>query len=285
MLITTARWLFSYGESMENEKLRLDTLLKERNFFESREKAKNAIINGNIKISGKICNNPSKKFGVEEKLNIEIVGEPDKYVSRGAYKLEKAIKYFNIDISKKIATDIGSSTGGFSDVLLQNNIRKIYCIDVGKNQLHPKIRQSKKIVVYEQTDFRTIDGNLIKDSEIIVIDVSFISIEPIIKKIKEIFYDKPLCVVSLIKPQFECGIDIARKYKGIIKNKIVHKDVLRKVIRLWEENGFEVINLTFSPIKGGDGNVEYLLHTTLNKNLKSKSIDVFKVIEDGFRQK
>lgn len=270
---------------MSDEKIRLDILLKEREIFESREKARKAVLSGNIRINGQICNNPSKKFGDNDKINIEILGEPNKYVSRGAYKLEKALTFFNIDVSNKIATDIGSSTGGFSDVLLQNGIKKIYCIDVGKNQLHPKIARSPKTVVYEQTDFRSIDKRLIADSDLIVADVSFISISPIIKKIKEIFDGTAISVLSLIKPQFECGMEIARKYKGVIKNKAIHKEIIEKIIEIWKCYGFKIVNLTFSPIKGGDGNVEYLLYTTLNTNVESKKINISKVVEDGFKQK
>ena len=164
------------------EKIRLDCLLKDNGFFESREKAKQAIINNLIKVNGEIVNDASKKFNNE--IIVEVLGEPNKYVSRGAKKLEKALTVFNIDVKNKVATDIGSSTGGFSDVLLQNGIKKVYCIDVGKDQLHPKIRNSEKTVVMEETDFRDIDKNMIKDTNLIVIDVSFISIEPIVKKIK-----------------------------------------------------------------------------------------------------
>lgn len=266
------------------EKQRLDVLLKENNFFESREKAKQAILSEKIKISGKICTNPAQKFVWNNNLEIEIIGEPNKYVSRGAYKLEKAISFFNVDVKDKIAVDIGASTGGFSDVLIQNGIKKIYCIDVGKNQLHDKIRNSSKTIVYEQTDFRTINQDLVSDASLIVIDVSFISIAPIIYKIKQLFFNKEIYVVSLIKPQFECGIEVAKKYRGVIKNKNIHKEVINKVIDLWNQNGFNILNLTYSPIKGGDGNIEYLLYTCLNKKCDSVNLDIDKIINDGFEQ-
>ena len=236
------------------EKIRLDSLLKEKGFFESREKAKQAIINNLIKINGEIVNDSSKKFS--DDIEVEVLGEPNKYVSRGAKKLEKAIKEFNIDVNGLVGLDIGSSTGGFSDVLLQNGIKKVYCIDVGKDQLHPKIRNNEKTIVMEETDFRDINKNIIIDTDIIVIDVSFISIESIVKKIKECFENKEIEVVSLIKPQFECGKDIAKKYKGIIKNKAIHKEIVAKVISYWKDNLFNIKGLTISPIKGGDGNIE-----------------------------
>jgi len=261
------------------EKIRLDSLLKEKGLFESREKAKQAIINNLIKINGEIVNDSSKK--IDESAIVEVLGEPNKYVSRGAKKLEKAIEYFNIDVKDKVATDIGSSTGGFSDVLLQNGIKKIYCVDVGKDQLHSKIRNNEKTVVMEETDFRNIDKNIIEDTSLIVIDVSFISIESIVKKIKECFFDKRVEVVSLIKPQFECGKELARKYKGVIKNKAEHKNIINRVLSFWFNNGFSVKGITVSPITGGDGNIEYLLYTTTEKT-QSINVDVNALVENAF---
>lgn len=270
---------------MNNTKQRLDLLLKEKHYFESREKAKKAIVNGNVLVSHKVITNPAQQFNTTENLEIEIVGEPNKYVSRGAYKLEKALNCFDIDVTNLVATDIGSSTGGFSDVLLQKGIQKIYCIDVGKDQLHSKIKNSPKVVVFEQTDFRTIDGKLIYDSDIIVIDVSFISIKPIINKIQEIFQNKKIDVVSLIKPQFECGMDIARKFKGVVKDKKIHKEIVENVINYWENYGFSINDLTFSPIKGGDGNIEYLLFTSLNKPRTKNLVNIDEIIEEAFDNK
>lgn len=263
------------------EKIRLDSLLKEKGLFESREKAKSAINNNLIKVNGIIVNDASKKFN--ENAILEVLGEPNKYVSRGALKLERAIEEFKINVNGLIATDIGSSTGGFSDVLLQNGIKKIYCIDVGKDQLHSKIRNSEKTIVMEETDFRNIDKNIIKDTNIIVIDVSFISIEPIVKKIKECFENKEIEVVSLIKPQFECGKDIAKKYKGIIKNKAIHKEIVNRVISYWKESGFNIKGITISPIKGGDGNIEYLLYTTTKQNEDIK-YNVEFLVEKAFNE-
>ena len=263
------------------EKFRLDILLKEKGLFESREKAKQAILNSLIKINGKVVTDSSKKFDLS--INVEVLGEPNKYVSRGAKKLEKALDVFNIDVKNKVATDIGSSTGGFSDVLLQNGIKKIYCIDVGKDQLHSKIRNDEKTVVMEETDFRDIDKNIIKDTNLIVIDVSFISIESIVKKIKDCFDNKNVEVVSLIKPQFECGKDIAKKYKGVIKNKLEHKNIINKVLSFWFNNGFSVKGITVSPITGGDGNIEYLLYTTTEK-IQSIKINIESLVENAFNE-
>lgn len=262
------------------EKIRLDNLLKEKGLFESREKAKNAIVNNLIKVNGNIVCDASKK--VEVGVEIEILGNPNKYVSRGAKKLEKALEFFNINVKGLVALDIGSSTGGFTDVLLQNGINKVYCVDVGKDQLHQKIRNSEKTVVFEETDFRTLDANIISDVDIIVIDVSFISIETIIKRIKEVYKDKEILVVSLIKPQFECGMEIAKKYKGIIKDKNIHKNIVDRVLNYWKVCGFKIKGVTWSPIKGGDGNIEYLLLTKLTRNEKSNFFNIDNLVEDAF---
>lgn len=261
------------------EKMRLDSLLKEKGLFESREKAKQAILNNLIKVEGEVVNDSSKKFDLN--VQVEVLGEPNKYVSRGAKKLEKALEVFNIDVKNKVATDIGSSTGGFSDVLLQNGIKKIYCIDVGKDQLHPKIRNSEKTVVMEETDFRNVDKNIIKDTNLIVIDVSFISIESIVKKIRECFNNKNVEVVSLIKPQFECGKELAKKYKGVIKNKTEHKNIINRVLSFWINSGFSVKGITVSPITGGDGNIEYLLFTTTEK-IQNIKINIDALVENAF---
>lgn len=244
------------------EKQRLDSILKDLNIFESREKAQKAIKQGQVKVNGKIYSSPSQKFDKLEKNQIEIQEEANKYVSRGAFKLVKALETFNISVSGKIATDIGSSTGGFSDVLLQNGIKKIYAIDVGKNQLHEKIKSNKKVVSMEETDFRTIKKSQILGTNLVVIDVSFISILPIVQKLKELFKNSSVEVVSLIKPQFECGKDIAKKYKGVIKDPKIHKQVIKNVLSFWKKNGFKIKDITSSPIKGGDGNSEYLLYTS-----------------------
>lgn len=241
------------------EKTRLDTILKDLSLFESREKAQVAIRNGLVKVNGQVCTSASKKFDNLSQSQIEIENQANKYVSRGAYKLEKALEVFNICVKDKISTDIGSSTGGFSDVLLQNGIKKIYAIDVGKNQLHEKIRNNEKVVSMEETDFRTIKKSQIEGTSIVVIDVSFISILPIVQKLKELFKTTKVQIISLIKPQFECGKDIAKKYKGVIKDPKIHKQVINQVLSFWTENGFVIKDITFSPIKGGDGNREYLL--------------------------
>lgn len=267
------------------EKQRLDFLLKELGYFESREKSQNAIKQGYVKIDNILQTSPAKKFDSLKNHKIQINQDANKYVSRGAYKLEKALKVFDIDVAGKIAIDIGASTGGFSDVLLQNKVKKIYAIDVGKSQLHEKIKSNSNVISMEETDFRSISKSQVQDANLVVIDVSFISILPIVQKLKELFSGEDIEIVSLIKPQFECGKDIARKHNGIIKDKKVHKQVIFDVLNFWEINGFKVQNLTFSPIKGGDGNVEYLLYTkttSTTTNFSTATID--NLIEQAFKQ-
>lgn len=268
------------------EKIRLDVFLKNNNYFESREKAHTAIKNGKVKIDDIIILNPAKQFENLENHTISVSEEANKYVSRGAYKLEKALKSFNISTKGKIATDIGSSTGGFSDVLLQNEIEKIYAIDVGKDQLHFKIKNNPKVVSKEKTNFLDLSLDDISGTSLVVIDVSFTSIFPIIEHLKNIFSKTKVEIVSLIKPQFECGKEVARKYKGIIKDKKLHKQIILNVLSYWISNGFIIKDLTFSPIKGGDGNVEYLLYTTnfgSQNNFSSKQIE--EIINQAFSEK
>lgn len=265
------------------EKIRLDVLLKQNGMFESREKARTAILSGQVFVGGVNVNDPAKKIDPEHIGEVNIDADANKYVSRGAYKLECALQHFKINPKDKIIVDIGSSTGGFSDVLLQNGAKKVYCIDTGKGQLHDKIRNSGRVDVYEETDFRTIDPDLIDDSEIVVIDVSFISIESIIKKLQTVFKNKPVKVISLVKPQFECGKEIAKKYKGVIKNKNVHIDVINRVIGYWTGCGFYVDGLIKSAIKGGDGNIEYLLLSN-NFTKSNVKLNIEQIVNEAFNQ-
>ena len=207
--------------------MRLDNYLVENDYFDTRNKAQIAIKNNNVLVNNKCINKNS--YIVNSNDEVKIVGEVLKYVSKGGLKLEKAINEFDINLSNKVMCDIGSSTGGFSDVALQNNIKKIYAIDVGSNQMDNKIRNNKKIVLYENTDFRKIDSNILLDVDIITIDVSFISVTKLLPYINKLGNVEE--IVCLIKPQFECGMEIASKYKGIILNKDIHKNIIERVIK------------------------------------------------------
>ena len=254
---------------------RIDIELVKRGIFETRNKAQNEIKNKII-----FCNNiciTKPSFDVTDTDIIEIKGEKLKYVSRGGLKLEKAIKEFNIDLKNKILIDIGSSTGGFSDCALQNGIKKVYAIDVGTDQFDKTLRLNNKIDLYENTDFRNIDNNIINDANIASIDVSFISVTKLTSKLKELTNLKE--IICLIKPQFECGKEVSDKYKGVPLNKEVHKSVIENVIKSFKDNNYYINSLTSSPIKGGNGNIEYLAYF---KRDKERSINIEEVVNKAF---
>lgn len=255
---------------------RIDIELVKRGIFETRNKAQNEIKNKIVYCNNVCITKPA--FDVTDTDIIEIKGEKLKYVSRGGLKLEKAIKEFNINLNDKILIDIGSSTGGFSDCAIQNGIKKVYAIDVGTNQFDKNLRQNNKINLYENTDFRNIDNNIINDANIASIDVSFISVTKLTNKLKELTNLKE--VICLIKPQFECGKEISDKYKGVPLNKEVHKSVIENVIKSFKDNNYYINSLTSSPIKGGNGNIEYLAYF---KRDKERSINIEEVVNKAFR--
>lgn len=254
---------------------RIDIELVKRGIFETRNKAQNEIKNKIVYCNNVCITKPA--FDVTDTDIIEIKGEKLKYVSRGGLKLEKAIKEFNIDLKGKILIDIGSSTGGFSDCAIQNGIKKVYAIDVGTKQFDKTLRLNNKINLYENTDFRNIDNNIINDANIASIDVSFISVKKLTSKLKELTNLKE--IICLIKPQFECGKEISDKYKGVPLNKEVHKSVIENVIKSFKDNNYYINSLTSSPIKGGNGNIEYLAYF---KRDKERSINIEEVVNKAF---
>lgn len=255
---------------------RIDIELVKRGIFETRNKAQNEIKNKIVYCNNVCITKPA--FDVTENDIIEIKGEKLKYVSRGGLKLEKAIKEFNIDLNDKILIDIGSSTGGFSDCAIQNGIKKVYAIDVGTDQFDKNLRLNNKIILYENTDFRNIDNNIINDANIASIDVSFISVTKLTNKLKELTNLKE--IICLIKPQFECGKETSDKYKGVPLNKEVHESVIKNVIKSFKENNYYINNITSSPIKGGNGNIEYLAYF---KRDKERSINIEEVVNKAFK--
>lgn len=255
---------------------RIDIELVKRGIFETRNKAQNEIKNKIVYCNNVCITKPA--FDVTEADIIEIKGEKLKYVSRGGLKLEKAIKEFKVDLKDKTLIDIGSSTGGFSDCAIQNGIKKVYAIDVGTNQFDKNLRQNNKVNLYENTDFRNIDNNIIDDANIASIDVSFISVTKLTNKLKELINLKE--IICLIKPQFECGKELSDKYRGVPLNKEVHSTVINKVIESFKENNYYINSLTSSPIKGGNGNIEYLAYF---KRDNEKNIDIEKVINEAFK--
>lgn len=254
---------------------RIDIELVKRGIFETRNKAQNEIKNKIVYCNNVCITKPA--YDVTDTDIIEIKGEKLKYVSRGGLKLEKAIKEFNIDLKGKILIDIGSSTGGFSDCALQNGIKKVYAIDVGTDQFDKTLRLNNKINLYENTDFRNIDNNIINDANIASIDVSFISVKKLTNKLKELTNLKE--IICLIKPQFECGKEISDKYKGVPLNKEVHKSVIENVIKSFKDNNYYINSLTSSPIKGSNGNIEYLAYF---KRDKERSINIEEVVNKAF---
>jgi 23S rRNA (cytidine1920-2'-O)/16S rRNA (cytidine1409-2'-O)-methyltransferase len=243
---------------MSSKKERLDILLVENGLFETREKAKRAIMAGLVYGNEERLDKPGEK--VSRDLILTIKGKTLPYVSRGGLKLEKAIKEFDINIQDKIMIDIGSSTGGFTDCALQNGAKLSYALDVGYNQLAWKLRQDERVVVMERTNFRySTPADFEKGMpEFASIDVSFISLKLILPVLKTILVPQS-DTIALVKPQFEAGRDLVGK-KGIIRDPDVHELVLNEMINFALKEGYDIYNLSYSPITGGDGNIEFLLH-------------------------
>lgn len=240
------------------EKKRIDLLLVEQGFFDSREKAKRAIMAGIVHNDHEIIDKPGTKVPVNMELFVK--GSVMPYVSRGGLKLEKALKYFDITMTDRVMVDIGSSTGGFTDCALQNKAKRVYAVDVGTNQLVWKLRNDSRVVVKEKTNFRHATTDLFEYElpNIATIDVSFISLKLIFEPLKDILNDGD-DIVALIKPQFEAGREDVGK-KGIVKDAKIHQRVIENVISYANECQFSIQNLTYSPITGGEGNIEFLAH-------------------------
>ncbi|MDQ1145124.1 23S rRNA (cytidine1920-2'-O)/16S rRNA (cytidine1409-2'-O)-methyltransferase [Bacillus sp. SORGH_AS 510] len=242
---------------MKNKE-RLDVLLVERGLIETREKAKRAIMAGLVYTNEERLDKPGEKVKIDIPLNIK--GKMLPYVSRGGLKLEKALKVFDVDVDGKVLLDIGASTGGFTDCALQNGAKMSYALDVGYNQLAWKLRQDERVVVMERTNFRYVTpADLVREMpNFASIDVSFISLTLILPVLKTLIIPGSN-IIALVKPQFEAGRDQVGK-KGIVRDEKVHLQVIEKIIHFSIEQGYIVNNLSYSPITGGDGNIEFLLH-------------------------
>ena len=238
-------------------KERLDVLLVSMGYAESREKAKAIIMAGNVFVDGQREDKAGSMFRTDN-LKIEVKGAPQKYVSRGGYKLEKAMTHFDLTLKGKVCMDIGASTGGFTDCMLQNGAVKVYSVDVGHGQLAWKLRNDERVVCMEKTNFRYMTKEDIAEApQFASVDVSFISLTKILLPARELLAEQGQ-MVCLIKPQFEAGRSDVGK-NGIVRSKNVHVRVLRTVCMALEQQGLHIQYLCPSPIRGGSGNIEYLV--------------------------
>ena len=262
-------------------KKRLDVLLVERRLADSREKAKAVIMTGNVFVNGQREDKAGTTFD-EEKAQIEIKGHTMKYVSRGGYKLEKAIDVFGVDVRDKVCMDIGSSTGGFTDCMLQNGAVKVFAVDVGRGQLDWKLRQDERVISMEKTNIRYVKPEDIGEPVAFAsVDVSFISLGLVLPAARELLTSNGR-MVCLIKPQFEAGREKVGK-KGVVRDKAVHLEVIEKVMAHAIGLHFELLNLEFSPIKGPEGNIEYLMW--LHKHDDEKIYDRYDFVPEAIVNK
>ena len=258
-------------------KERLDKYLVSKNFVATRTKSKELIKSNNVKVNGKIVTKAS--YIVKDHDKVEIIDNSSiKYVSRAGLKLEGAIDSFNLDLKDKNIMDIGSSTGGFTDCSLRYGARRVVAIDVGTDLMADSLRNDDRVELYEQLNFKNAPSDLFENIDIIVSDVSFISLKHIIDRIS--LEDKDFELVFLIKPQFECGKEIADKFKGIINDEEVHKDVILDIITYFKQYGYNIIDLDVSKIQGKSGNIEYLAHFIRTED--ATKMDIETIVNKGF---
>lgn len=267
-----------------SKKERIDVRLVQEGYFPSREKARAAIMAGLVFVGQERCDKAGMK--VETNKPITVKGQVHPYVSRGGLKLEKAIQTFGIDLTDAVVMDIGASTGGFTDCALQHGARLVYAIDVGYGQLDWSLRQNDRVVVMERTNFRYLKAEEWEGDPIqfATIDVSFISLRLILPVLKE-FMEPGGGVLALVKPQFEAGREQVGKH-GVVRDAEVHKEVLRTMLRFSEELGFRVQGLSFSPITGGEGNIEFLLHLEWNgvpngQEVQEYEADIDRIVQEA----
>lgn len=264
------------------EKKRLDCLVFEQGLAQSREKARVMIMMGNVYVDNQKSDKPGTMLPAATK--IEVRGETMPYVSRGGLKLEKAMSVFPIDLKDKICMDIGASTGGFTDCMLQNGAKKVYSVDVGYGQLAWKLRTDERVVNLERTNIRYITEEQVPDKiEFASVDVSFISLCLVLPVAHRLLTDDGE-MVCLIKPQFEAGRGKVGK-KGVVRDKAVHVEVIEKICDFVLNNGFSILDYTFSPVKGPEGNIEYLIHLKKSEHpVKNQAADVADLVEASHRQ-
>jgi len=258
-------------------KKRLDVMLVEQGLAESREKAKAIIMSGIVYVDGEKEDKAGSTFA--ETASIEVRGKTLKYVSRGGLKLEKAMQVFPIELKGKVCMDVGASTGGFTDCMLQNGAVKVYSVDVGYGQLAWKLREDERVICMEKTNIRYVKPEDIDDKiEFASVDVSFISLSKVLPPLRDLLKEDAE-VVCLIKPQFEAGREKVGK-KGVVRDKSVHVEVIENVSCFALTSGFEILGLDFSPVKGPEGNIEYLIH--LRKTAEIQENDI--LLEEDYKK-
>jgi len=271
-----------------NKKERLDTLLVLKGFFETKNQAQAAIMAGNVRLNSQVITKAGTQIQDKPDLLIEVENLP--YVSRGGFKLEKALHEFNINVQDKICLDAGASTGGFTDCILQKGAKKVYAVDVGYGQLAWKLRTDARVCVIERTNIRSVSpSEVYKDidiqakenyAELAVMDLSFISLIKVIENVKSLMHPDKQEILALIKPQFEAGKDQVPK-NGVIKDKNIHVNVIKNIVEYTCTINLYPVNLTYSPIKGPAGNIEYLIYLTNNKNNFSEE-EIITVVNNAY---
>ena len=252
-------------------KERLDVLVTQQGLAPSREKAKALIMAGEVLVDGQREDKPGTTF--PDTVKITIKGNPIPFVSRGGLKLDKAVKHFGLDLKGKTCMDVGSSTGGFTDCMLQNGAVKVYSVDVGHGQLDWKLRNDPRVVCMERTNIRYVVPEDIQEApEFVSIDVSFISLTKVLPPVKNLMADTAE-MVCLIKPQFEAGREKVGK-KGVVRDPKVHLEVIEMVMEFAASQGFLLLHLEFSPIKGPEGNIEYLLHLKKTPEAEEQTVSM-----------
>lgn len=262
------------------DKVRLDVLLVNKGFFESRTRAQAEVMAGNVLVNEIKIDKPGILF--TEDVTVRLLGNQLSYVSRGGLKLEKALKVFQISVKDKIVADIGASTGGFTDCALQNGAKKVFAVDVGYGQLAWKLRQDERVINLERTNVRYLDVSTLGELvDIVTIDVAFISLALVLPTVFKIVKDDGF-VIALIKPQFEAGKENVGK-KGVVRDINVHKEVVTNVVGLAKNLGFGIAGLDFSPIRGPEGNIEYLLWLTKSFDDEVPGEIIDKVVQESHK--
>lgn len=258
---------------------RLDVELVNRGLADTRSKAQNMIKSSAVSVNGKVVTKAS--FSVNKTDDLKIIGETLKYVGKGGLKLEKAISEFNIDLTEKVCVDFGASTGGFTDCMLQHGAEFVYAVDVGSNQLDRSLIDNAKIKNIENTNIKDVKKSMFeKGIDFCSVDLSFISLSHAIPVVCDVLSDDGEAVM-LIKPQFEAGKKSLSK-KGIVNDRKTHIKVIENILALIEQSGMNTLNLTYSPIKGGSGNIEYLVYIKKRKERRPFSINIKAIVDQGF---